>query len=162
MVCNGCLVGTIELALALAEARAEHESDRAFGHWLVDNDLDEIGPHDRAALISMTNNISLARQILLETKRISWKHIWLEEMQSMFVHVDIDAPVFDPEPKREEQASSASELPKSEIASVEKNVEHLRGDPLTRSARGRGPRSCSTDDASGRRLYAERSKCRRR
>ena len=76
--------GTVDLAQALSDARAEHESDRAFGHWLVDNELDDISKDDRAALLGMAGNIDLARAVLLETTRLSWRMIWIEEMADRF------------------------------------------------------------------------------
>lgn len=76
--------GTIELAIDLAEARHRFKSDREFSHWLVDAELENIGHQDRAALINMATNIGLARIILEESQRNSWRLIWTEEMQYRF------------------------------------------------------------------------------
>lgn len=78
---------TLELARLLAEARGQFKSNREFAHWLVDNDLDMIGSDDRAALINMASNLSLARIVLEETQRSSWQWIWREEMESRFRQV---------------------------------------------------------------------------
>lgn len=79
--------GTLELAQALFDGRARYQSNQAFAHWLIDEELDYIGPQDRAALISMAGNLPLAKTILQETQRSSWQHIWSEEMQPRLSHV---------------------------------------------------------------------------
>ncbi len=68
---------TLDLAEALAEGRAHFPADREFGHWLTDQQLNLIGPNDRAALISIGRNLPSARKILLltETQSRSWRAI---------------------------------------------------------------------------------------
>ena len=68
---------TLDLAEALAEGRAHFPADREFGHWLTDQQLNLIGPNDRAALISIGRNLPSARKILLltETQSRSWRTI---------------------------------------------------------------------------------------
>jgi hypothetical protein len=79
--------GTLELAACLAEGRARFIDDRQFSAWLAQNELDHLGRDDRAALLGMARDLALARLILQETKRVSWRWIWLEEMQSRFRQV---------------------------------------------------------------------------
>jgi hypothetical protein len=55
---------TIDLAIVLRNARQRFDSDRAFGHWLLDNDLNRLSDNDRAALISMAADPELFREIL--------------------------------------------------------------------------------------------------
>src|SRR5262245_17478991 len=94
---------TLELAMALAEARAGcGDDDRAFGHWLVDNDLDHIGRDDRSALINMARDLPLTRKVLQETTRRSWRMIWLEDMQLIYRSAAIGA---SPDPIQPEPAS---------------------------------------------------------
>jgi hypothetical protein len=78
---------TLDLALKLKEARNHFTADREFSIWLIDNELDILGYQDRAALINMAGDLALARIVLSETKRTSWRHIWKEEMQLRFDHV---------------------------------------------------------------------------
>lgn len=58
--------GTLELAAALAEARTRFKADRQFAVWLAENDLDQLGENDRAALIKMAQEPTLLRDILTE------------------------------------------------------------------------------------------------
>jgi hypothetical protein len=76
--------GTLELAAALAEARARVPADRQFSHWIVDAGLEDINHQDRAALISMAADLPATRRVLEETKRLSWRLIWDEEMKAWF------------------------------------------------------------------------------
>lgn len=74
--------GTLELAEALAEARARFSDNKSFGRWLnAMPGLDDLGSDDRAALIGMGRNLDIAREILNETTRRSWRLIWLEEIK---------------------------------------------------------------------------------
>jgi hypothetical protein len=73
--------GTLELAAALAEARARFPSDLAFSHWLVDNELEHIGKNDRGALINIAIHTEISRRLLQETQRFSWRLIWEEEIK---------------------------------------------------------------------------------
>jgi hypothetical protein len=79
--------GTIELASLLADARRQFDANIAFAHWIVDAQLEDINHMDRAALIAMADNLDLARIILQETTRVSWRHIWAEEMKPRFSQV---------------------------------------------------------------------------
>lgn len=76
--------GTLDLALALSEARTRFHEDRKFSIWLAEKELDQLGAHDRASLINMAADLPLARAILQESKRSSWRLIWSEEMVSRF------------------------------------------------------------------------------
>lgn len=84
--------GTLDLAAALAEARDQFASDKAFSVWLAENELDAIGHQDRAALINMAGHIQIAREVLQETSRFSWRYIWAEEMAPRFTYVGKPAP----------------------------------------------------------------------
>ena len=67
----------------------------------IDNDLDHINKDDRAALINMAQNLVLARIILSETMRTSWRLIWEVEMESRFRSAAIPTPEIaktDPQP----------------------------------------------------------------
>lgn len=75
--------GTLELAVTLSEARVGFPSNAAFAAWLGQNELDSFGHQDRAALINMAGDLQLTRRVLEETKRISWRHIWCEEMEHL-------------------------------------------------------------------------------
>jgi hypothetical protein len=83
---------TLTLALELKEARDEcGGDDRAFGHWLVDNDC-EITKDDRMALIAMAENVELSRDVLQGTERRSVRYIWLDEIKPRIIrHVAKDA-----------------------------------------------------------------------
>jgi hypothetical protein len=59
--------------------------DNAFGAWLGQNGHDHVNKDDRAALINMTSNFSLARIMLEETGRSSYQLIWLHEMKSRYL-----------------------------------------------------------------------------
>lgn len=72
---------TLDLAQALAEARALRASDQDFGNWLDQNGFTYIGKNDRAALIGMATDFKAARQMLEATDRTSWQHIWKENRQ---------------------------------------------------------------------------------
>lgn len=76
--------GTLELAAALLEARGQFKADRQFAHWIVDAGLEDISHQDRAALISMADDLAATRRMLEETKRLSWRYIWEEEMKPWF------------------------------------------------------------------------------
>jgi hypothetical protein len=58
--------GTLELAVALAEARERFPADRDFSVWLAQNDLDRLGANDRASLINMAERPDLLREVLIE------------------------------------------------------------------------------------------------
>jgi hypothetical protein len=92
---------TLTLALELKEARDEcGGDDRAFGHWLIDNDC-EIGPQDRIALIGIARHISLSRQTMQETTRRSVQLIWREEIKPLTIanaSKDVSAPTKVSEP----------------------------------------------------------------
>lgn len=74
---------TLELATTLKEARERFPSNERFSVWLAESGLDSdlIGHQGRAALINMAADLTLARIVLHETQRTSWRLIWEEEMQ---------------------------------------------------------------------------------
>jgi hypothetical protein len=103
--------GTLELAVTLKEARERFQSNEAFAHWLVDNRLDYeiIGHHTRGALISMAADLTLARIVLQETQRNSWRYIWEEEMKPRLAYVG----------KTISQSAPESEPPSESVAAPE-------------------------------------------
>jgi hypothetical protein len=106
--------GTLELAQALAAGRASFPSNIDFGVWCVSNGHDQVNGHDRAALINMAADLPLARIVLEETKRASWQHIWINEMQNRFAHREQD----DPQP-----AENGSSEPSTALAPVSTSAE---------------------------------------
>ncbi len=78
--------GSLELIQALGEARGRFTANQAFGAWLVDNHHDHVSHQDRAALLGMARDLTIARDVLTRTDRRSYRHIW-EEVQSRFTHV---------------------------------------------------------------------------
>jgi hypothetical protein len=58
-------------------------STKKFHKWLKDNGLgtDVISANDRAALLGIAANPSIAKPILEKTTRMSWQLIWREEVQ---------------------------------------------------------------------------------
>lgn len=78
---------TLDLAQALADARALKASDQDFGYWLDQNGFTYIGKNDRAALIGMAADLVAARKMLEATDRTSWRHIWENERLTWFPHV---------------------------------------------------------------------------
>src|SRR5262249_39167785 len=68
---------TIDLAIVLGNARQYFDSDRALGHWLLDNDLNRLCDNDRATLISMAADPELFREILTgQTDQLAPDTIW--------------------------------------------------------------------------------------
>ena len=70
--------GTLELINILDDARKRLGSDQAFGTWLTDNGYgeDRITRHDRSALLNMALDLNVTREVLAQTHRRSWRHIW--------------------------------------------------------------------------------------
>jgi hypothetical protein len=58
---------TLALAIELAEARQEYDSDQSFGAWLGQNGLDDLGKTDRAAFIRIGERRDVAGIVLEET-----------------------------------------------------------------------------------------------
>lgn len=78
--------GSLELAQALDEGRKLFQANQAFGQWLVENNHDHVNKDDRAALIGLASDLVLAREVLTQTDRRSYQHIWAE-VKSRFLHV---------------------------------------------------------------------------
>jgi hypothetical protein len=80
--------GTLELINILDSARKRLGSDQAFGKWLTDSGYgDLITRHDRSALLNMALHPNLTLEVLKQTHRRSWRHIWEEEVQPRLPHV---------------------------------------------------------------------------
>jgi hypothetical protein len=75
--------GTLELINILNDARKRFPADQEFGTWLTNNGYgeDRITRHQRAALLNMAEHLDLAREVLEQTHRLSWRRIWEEEIQ---------------------------------------------------------------------------------
>jgi hypothetical protein len=82
---------TLSLARHLLEARNSHKADREFHEWLGVHKL-YVNEHDRAALIHFGKDLELARKILEQTKRKSYKNIWRFEMMPNSRSVQVDKP----------------------------------------------------------------------
>jgi hypothetical protein len=72
--------GTLRITQALARARDQFPSDRAFNNWLGTNNI-TYGADMRAALIGMGRTPDVARRVLNDTKRQSYDTIWRKEMK---------------------------------------------------------------------------------
>jgi hypothetical protein len=72
--------GTIQLAEALAEARARFKANQEFHQWLVQQECDFLSRDDRAALVGMGRNLELARETLAKKQSFSWRLVW-QDMQ---------------------------------------------------------------------------------
>jgi hypothetical protein len=73
---------TMQLAAKLKEARDRFPNNQNFRQWLFEVELIErVNEHDRAALINMGRHPEIARIVLQETDRRSWRLIWEEEIQ---------------------------------------------------------------------------------
>jgi hypothetical protein len=71
------LEGTLEIAVALLEARAEVGDDNnRFNHWLKFNKLDFYTKDDRAALIHVGADLPLARTVYTEESTMSVRALW--------------------------------------------------------------------------------------
>jgi hypothetical protein len=75
--------GSIELMQALREGRERFPGDRAFGKWLKSGGHDHVNKDDRAALLNMASDLTIARDVLTKTDRRSYRLIW-DETQSRF------------------------------------------------------------------------------
>jgi hypothetical protein len=93
------LEGAIELIGLLQDARERFSSDQAFGKWLTDSGYgeDRITRQDRAALLNMAEHPDLTREVLEQTHRRSWRHIWEKEVQPRLPHVGQPADAETPE-----------------------------------------------------------------
>jgi len=74
--------GTLRLAKAMADARAQFPADRDFGAWLDKNAI-TLGHQDRAALVNMGQHYPLTESALRSTQRTSYRLIWEREVGPM-------------------------------------------------------------------------------
>lgn len=125
------VAGTIELATELYAVRCELDGDdRRFGVWLAENELDDLGKNDRAALIKIGEHIGIARPILQECAGMAWRKLWEEEIGprvgvTIFPKVGNDAPEAPPEPENAPQVITTPIEPVSAI----QNGPKLEGRP---------------------------------
>jgi len=128
---------TLALATELFEARKEHESNKAFGLWLAENELDDLGHQDRAALINIGEHPNIAGHVLRETMLRSVQRIWTDEIKPRLTTDSKTAPTPTPNAKPTE---AAGESAKSEPAATSQPKEST-GRPITaRSAMAKMPR----------------------
>lgn len=117
---------TLELASKLWIARQQHTSDKSFGRWLVEEELDDLGSNDRAALIGIGQNPELSRRILEETERTSIRTIWLDLVQPLVSQTcdskadSTKAPESNTSPDKNDNSTSGNqkkhEAPKVEVS----------------------------------------------
>lgn len=124
----------LALAVDLFEARQEHESDQEFGRWLVENELDDLGKDDRAALVSMGEYPQLSAARLAETTSRSLRLIWANEIKPRVLSVEKPAPV----------PALAAEITESAAPEPEKDQStkppELKNEPsISRQHRARSP-----------------------
>ncbi|HEY2242598.1 MAG TPA: hypothetical protein VGH47_00055 [Xanthobacteraceae bacterium] len=109
------------LATELFDARRECAGDdRAFGAWLGEYGCDDLGRHEREALIKIGEHAELARPVLQTTTSRSMQLIWLNEIKPIIPSVRADAP--SPTSPIESPPASPSEPEKPQVA-VQQNVE---------------------------------------
>jgi hypothetical protein len=72
--------GTIKLAEAMYAARQMHHSDRAFGEWLEDNEVD-LSRDDRAALINLGRHSNITINEILGAETFSWRTLWQQHVR---------------------------------------------------------------------------------
>ena len=73
----------LRLAIALWKARQHFSSNQEFGHWLVDNELEDLSGHDRAALINMAEHLELTERVFAEMESNSIRFLWDEVQQRL-------------------------------------------------------------------------------
>jgi hypothetical protein len=73
--------GAIGLAEDFYQARQEFLSNQEFAVWLAENELDYFDKDDRAALINLGEHLEVTKEVLKETKSISYRLIWRDEVQ---------------------------------------------------------------------------------
>ena len=101
---TGWVAATLDLCVALAEARAEFTADIEFGRW-CDASGFKLSPHDRAAAVAMGKESDHARRVLETTERRSLQHIYTQEFRSVsnrYAHVSrptVDTTKQTPAPK---------------------------------------------------------------
>jgi hypothetical protein len=72
---------TLELAAALAEARAKFPSDQKFSAWLREKKISDLDANARVALIKIGQNVEKARPALEATARRSRRMFWEQELK---------------------------------------------------------------------------------
>jgi hypothetical protein len=107
------------LAVELKSARDEcGDNDTAFGCWLVDNDCDDLGRHDRAALIKFGEHLELARRVLQETRSNSVRLIWQDEVKPRLACDNVVTGSAVPEPAENPQETPSTALPAGTTTSL--------------------------------------------
>jgi len=87
---TGWVAATLDLCVALAEARAEFTANDEFGRW-CDASGFALNHQDRAAAVAMGKETDRARQVLEATERRSLQHIYQHEFRLTHVSkTDVD------------------------------------------------------------------------
>ena len=114
---------TLDLAGQLWQARQQFTGDREFGYWLVENEMDDLGKNDRAALIGMGQHLELSRRTLEDTERSSPRYVWEDVIKPKLLSLSRESTstsTSTPElPKHDFPAEKSDEAP---AESREKNV----------------------------------------
>lgn len=131
---------TIDLAVRLQEAsKANGGATQQFKKWREENGLDtRPSPQDRAALIQMTKDIPLAREVLEQSERWSWRQIWDEEMLPRFTSAGKAGQTNDSVQEQIAANPHKTERQLAEELGVSKNKVH-RERQKTKKKRPKGP-----------------------
>jgi hypothetical protein len=73
--------GTLELISILDDARKRYPADQEFGDFVANAFGDRVTRDNRSALLNMAQYPDLTHEVLEKTERVSWRMIWLEEIQ---------------------------------------------------------------------------------
>lgn len=111
---------TLALAIELAAARDDHESNNAFSAWLATNELNDLGKTDQAAAINIGRQPREAAIMLAETKSRSLELIW-DEMRIRF---PIDRNTPNPAPLAAESDPTASYTPLAPVSAEPESQEN--------------------------------------
>ena len=120
-----------ELAAALLAARDKHPSDKKFGQWLKEQDI-ELSDQDRAAILHIAKHPDVALPILRKSESLSIRLTWQREIRPAYV----DAGYIDNAVKvkrsalviegdaREQQATLAAHFEEVVTVAVDQVAEH--------------------------------------
>jgi hypothetical protein len=125
----------LDLATELWNARQMHRDNQAFGRWLAENELDDFGKDDRAALIGMGQHLDEARAALEGTGSRSLQWIWRDRiLPNLSSLPDEDAaqsndPPSEKSPRARRAPAPASDIPltQDERAKLECRGHIIRG-----------------------------------
>jgi hypothetical protein len=78
--------GSLELAQALSEGRKQFRGNNYFSAWLKNHGHDHVNHQDRAALINLASDLTLAREVFTQTNSRSYQLIW-EQSKNRFTSI---------------------------------------------------------------------------